>query len=324
MAEWAIDAKRKVILAAEQRIAHFDQLIIDRPKLRRLWEYWRAWYLVRRDDWTSMMWLEQVREWNRLLHTWEREDTLDTHFSDCERIGKNVDTIEDGITVIETELAATLATAQERNWHIRYPKPQTTMEGWIQHIQDRIPIIEQWIKRIREALPKHWIDFVYVIYYAYTSPGSERHLEAHLESKCQNPKKTREKVKELSNKLLRAFVEAPRLVGGEIRPGYATPLLRAEMAKPPYEGRIIQGANMWQWGVQWGAVINYMTADQRVVAAEAESQIAAPKTVPMRAEVFDFDYAQLRAYREIELPALWWLLPLGELLKALGIEEVER
>jgi hypothetical protein len=95
------------------------------------------------------------------------------------------------------------------------------------------------------------------------------------------------------------------------------------MAKPPYEGRIIQGQNMWQWGIQYGANINYNLADKRVVPSETAAEIKAFKTVPMRLELFDYDYAQLRSYLEKEVPAKWWQLTLTQLLELLDIE-VER
>jgi hypothetical protein len=323
MAAEFLEAKRRVILAAEAKMDHFEQLLRDRPRLAGIWRYWWNWYRVRRADWLTRAYLEQVRAWKKQLRAWEQQDVIDEHLKECNIIAKNVDTIEDGLQVIETELRETLELAQERNWHIRYPKPQTTMEGWISSIHGRYPIIKEWIKRIREELPAAWIDFVYVIYYAYTSPGTERHLEAHLESKCVNSKQVKEKVKELANKILRAFVAAPRLVAGEWRPGYESPLLRKDMAKPPYEGRIIQGQNMWQWGIQYGANINYNLADKRVVPSETAAEIKAFKTVPMRLELFDYDYAQLRSYLEKEVPAKWWQLTLTQLLELLDIE-VER
>jgi hypothetical protein len=267
--------------------------------------------------------LEEVRGWKRQLHTWENEGTVDEHLKEITVIAKNCEIIEDGLAVIETELRETLDLARDRQWRVRYPKPQTTMEGWIGSIHSRYPIIREWIKRIREELPAAWIDFVYVIYYAYTSPGMERHLEAHLESKCVNSKEVKAKVKEMANKILRAFVSAPRLVAGEIRPGYETPLLRKEMAKPPWEGRIISGQNMWQWGIQYGAQINYNLADKRVQPSETPSEIKAYKTVKMVCELFDYDYVQLRSYLEKEVPAQWWNLTLTQLLDFLGIE-VER
>jgi hypothetical protein len=281
------------------------------------------WYRVRRADWLTRVYLEQVQCWKAQLITWEQENTLDQHLKECEIITKNVSVIEDGLEIIETELKDTLELARERNWRVRYPKPQTTMEGWIGSIHDRYPKIKQWIQRIREELPKAWIDFVYVIYYAYTSPGAERHLEAHLESKCINSQEVKAKVKELANKILRAFVAVPRVVAGEMRPGYESPLLRADMAKTPYEGRIIQGQNMWQWGIQYGAQINYMAADKRVVPSETAGETKAFRTLKMICELFDFDYAQLRSYKEAEVPAHWWQLTLDELLEILGIE-VER
>jgi hypothetical protein len=318
-----IEAKRRTILAAESRIDYFIRQMTERPRLAGLWRYWMHWYRVRRADWLTRSYVEQCRAWKRLLRTWEREGSLEQHLTECNVIAKNVDVIEDGLKIIETELRETLDLARERKWHIRYPRPQTTMEGWISSIHDRYPIIREWIKRIREELPKAWVSIVYVIYYAYTSPDAERHLEAHLETLMINDKKILPKVKELANKILRAFVAAPRVVAGEIRPGYETPLLRADMAKPPYEGRIISGQNMWQWGLQISAEINYMAADKRVVLSETPIEIKAFKTVPMRLELFDFDYVQLRSYLEREVPALWWTLALEQLLEILGIE-VER
>ena len=320
MAADAIEAKRRVILAAEAKMEHFEQQLIDRPRLAGLWRYWWNWYRVRRADWLTRAYLEQVRAWKKQLRAWEQQDVLDEHLRECNIIAKNLETIEDGLSVIETELKETLELARERSWKIRYPKPQTTMEGWIGSIHDRYPIIREWIRRIREELPAAWIAIVFVIYYAYTSPGMERHLEAHLESKCVNSKQAKEKVKELANKILRAFVAAPRVIGGEIRPGYESPLLRKAMSKPPYEGRIIEGQNMWQWGIQYGAQINYNLADNRVQPSETPAEIRVFKTVKMICELFDYDYAQLRSYLEKQVPALWWQKTLTELLELLGIE----
>ena len=320
MAAEFIEAKRRVILAAEKKMDYFLLQIKERPRLAGLWRYWFHWYRVRRADWTTRAYLEQVRAWKKQLHAWENADTIDAHLKECSIIAKNVDIIEDGLEILETELRETIELAREREWKIRYPKPQTTMAGWIGSIHERYPIIKQWIKRIREELPSAWIDMVYVIYYAYTSPGMERHLEAHLESKCINSKAVKEKVKELANKVLRAFVSAPRVIAGEIRPGYEVPMLRAAMSKPPWEGRIIAGQSMWQWGIQYNAQVNYNVGDKRVVPSETATEFKVFKEVPMRLELFDYDFAQLRSYLEKEVPAQWWKMGLTELLQFLGIE----
>lgn len=321
---WAIDAKRVVIRKAEDRMDYFIRQMTERPRLAGLWRYWFSWYRVRRADWLTRAYLEQVRAWKRQLRTWERENTLDQHLKETEVIAKNVDTVEDGMKIIQTELEETLTLAMQRNWHIRYPRPQTTMEGWITAIQNRYLIINEWIQRIREELPKAWRSFVYVIYFSYTSPGAERHIEAHFEGMLIDTEKIRAKVKEYSNKLLRAFVAAPRLVAGELRPGYESPLLRAEMAKPPYEGRIISNQNMWQWGWQIGAEINYNVGDRgRIVPSEQPRKIEAKRTVTLTAEVFDYDYVSLRSYKRVEAQARWWELTLLELFELFGIE-VER
>jgi hypothetical protein len=232
-----------------------------------------------------------------------------------------VETIESSLEAITPELQQIMELAREREWRVRYPKPQTTMAGWISSIHERYPIIKEWIRRIKEEIPATWISIVYVLYYAYTSPGSERHLEAHLETLIVNDEKILPKVKEMANKVLRAFVAAPRIVAGETRPGYEQPLLRAEMAKPPYEGRITQSQNLWQWGLQLGAEINYNVGDRGRIEQAEEKRVQVKKTVPMRLEVFDYDFITIRSYLEVNVPALWWTLPIEKLLELLHIEQ---
>ena len=155
-ATWAIDAKRQVILAAEAKIEHFAALMQENPRLARLYEYWMRWYTVRRADWLTRAYLEQVRGWRHQIRIWTNQDSLDQHLNECNIIAKNLDTIEDGLQIIEAELKQTLELAREREWRIRYPKPQTTMAGWISSIHERYPIIREWIRRIREELPAAW------------------------------------------------------------------------------------------------------------------------------------------------------------------------
>jgi hypothetical protein len=321
-----IEAKRRVILAAEAKMEHFEQLLRERPRLVGLWRYWWNWYRVRRADWLTRAYLEQVRAWKKQLRAWENEGTLDAHLKECNIIAKNVDTIEDGLEVIETELRETLDLARERSWKIRYPKPHIFMEGWIGAIHDRYPIIKSWIKRIREELPSAWINFVYVIFYSYISWDSKRHVEAHLESMCINSKGVKVKVKELANKILRAFVE---------QFNYERPLLRAQMAKPPYEGELgnKNAGDYWCWGVEWETEVNYNVADKDTeekrgfdnygggrLEPSRSSVMQALKQVPMRLEVFDFDYVSLRRVLQVDVPARWWELTFMQLLEILDIK----
>ena len=325
MAIDAIGAKRAVILAAEAKIDHFAKLMQENPRLARLYQYWMQWYIVRRADWTTRAYLEEVRGWKRQLHTWENEGTVDEHLKEITVIAKNLEIIEDGLQVIETELRETLELARERQWKVRYPKPQTTMEGWIGSIHQRYPIIKEWIRRIREELPAAWMNFVYVIFYSYTSWDRKRHVEAHLESACINSEKVKVKVKEYANKILRAFVE---------QVNYER-ILRAQMGKPPYEGELgnENAGDYWYWGVEWETEVNYSVADRdtdekrgkdnygggRLVPSRL-SVMQAPKQVPMRLEVFDFDYVALRRVLQVDVAARWWELGLTEMLKILGIE----
>jgi hypothetical protein len=322
----ALEVKRKVILNAEVKMAHFEQLLRERPRLAGIWRYWWNYYRVRRADWYTRLWLEEVRAMKKSLRSWEQQGLLEQHLKDTEVMAKNCDVIEDGLKIIEVELKETLELARERNWKVRYPRPQVTMEGWIGSIHGRYPIIREWIKRIREELPAAWINFVYVIFYSYISWDSKRHVEAHLESMCINSKGVKVKVKELANNILRAFVE---------QVNYEHPLLRRQMAKPPYEGELgnKHAGDYWYWGVEWETEVNYNVADKDTdekrgfdnygggrIEPSRLSVMQAPKQVPMRLEVFDFDYVSLRRVLQVDVPARWWELTLMELLKILGIE----
>jgi hypothetical protein len=326
MAVVLIEEIRRNILEAEKRIAYFEAQLKERPNYAALWQYWLNWYVVNRADWYTQLYLEQVQGYKAALQGWEHEGTLDQHMREGDVISRNVATIEDGLAILETELDSARKTAEERKWRIRYPKPYTTMTDWVDALKKRYPIIADWIQKIRDELPQAWIDFVYVIYYEYTSRDSERHLEAHLESKCINNEQVRVKVKEIANKLLRAFVEAPRAVDGTVKPGYAQPMLRKDMAKSPYEGQIPEdedewkaATEKWRWGIEFMKTINYSVAEKRIVPSETPAPKPG-KEVAMRLEIFDYDYHTYRSYRDVNVPARWWTLTVDELLKILGIK----
>jgi hypothetical protein len=311
-------AKKDVVQRAEQRMDYFLQQMKTRPQLTGIWTYWFHWYRVRRADWQTRLWLEQLRDWKREIRALEKAGTLNQNIARAERIRKNVDAVQDGMAVISQELDETNTLARQREWRIRFPTPHETMRRWISLVRRRYRQLHYWIDLILEELPRPWKSFVYVIYYAYTSPGAERHLEAHLEGECQRNEKVQDTVKRLANKLLRLWVASPTLTPeGKTKPGYAVPLLQSEMARAPYEGRKISGQSMWQWGVQWESAVNYDVKDHRVVKAEPRFQTK--KTVTLRLELFDFDYAQLRKYNEYEVPALWWQLSDVALLTRLGL-----
>ena len=314
---WQQEAKRNIIHRAEERMDYFLQQIKDRPQLTAIWTYWFHWYRVRRADWQTRLWLQELRAWKREIRRWQKpEEQLDRG----ERIRRNVEAVQDGMTVISRELQETGRLARQRKWHIRFPKPQETMSRWVNLVRKRYGQLRYWIKLILEELPRPWKSFVYVIYYAYTSPGAERHLEAHLEGECQRAEKVQQIVKRLANRLLRLWVASPTVTpDGKEKPGYAVPLLQSEMAKPPYEGRKVSGQTLWQWGVQWESAVNYTLKENRVV--KAEPKVQTKEKVTLRLELFDFDFSQLRRYNEYEVPALWWQLSEKELLNRLGLKE---
>jgi len=317
---WQQEAKREIIRKAEDRMDYFLSQVRERPQLTGIWTYWFHWYRVRRADWQTRLWLQELRAWKSEIRKLEREGTLDQNLTRTERIRRNVEAIQGGMTVIKRELDDTRREARTRNWHIRFPKPHETIVRWIRLVTTRYRTLRYWIRHILEELPRPWKSFVYVIYYAYTSPGAERHLEAHLEGECQRSEKVQEIVKRLANKMLRLWVSAPLVTPeGAVRPGYAVPLLQSEMATPPYEGRKLSGQNLWQWGVQWESAINYALKEGRVVAAEPRVQTK--EKVTLRAELFDYDFAQMRKYLEVEVPALWWELEINTLLQMLGLKE---
>lgn len=312
---WQEEAKEDIIRRAEARMDYFLQQMRDRPQLTGLYVYWFHWYRTRRADWQTRLWLEQLRGWKREIRSWQRAEE---HLDRGERIRKNVEAVQDGMVIIRQELDDTRREARVHDWRIRFPKPQQTMARWISFVSRRYRTLRYWINLILEELPRPWIDFVFVIYYAYTSPGAERHLEAHFEGKCQRNEKIQQKVKEFANKLLRLWVASPTVTPeGKEKPGYAVPLLQSEMAKPPYEGHKVSGQNLWEWGIQYGAKINYSVLDKRI--KKAEPTIESREKVTLRLELMDYDYAQLRKYNEYEVPAVWWELSFEELKRLLGL-----
>lgn len=313
---WMEEAKEEVIRRAEERMDYFLQQMKDRPQLTGIWTYWFHWYRVRRADWQTRLWLEELRTWKREIRSWARAEE---HLDRSERIRRNVEAVQDGMAVIRRELDDTRRQARAHNWRIRFPTAQRTMTRWIGFVSRRYRTLRYWINLILEELPRPWKSFVYVIYYSYTSPGAERHLEAHLEGECQRDEKVQEKVKRLANRLLRLWVASPTVTPeGKEKPGYGVPLLQAEMAKPPYEGKKVSGQSLWQWGVQWESAINYAVKENRVI--KAEPMVQTKEKVTLRFELFDYDYAQLRKYNEYEVPAIWWEMPEQELLNRVGLK----
>jgi hypothetical protein len=316
---WLEVAKKDVVQRAEQRMDYFLKQMKDRPQLTGIWTYWFHWYRVRRADWQTRLWLEQLRAWKREIRALEKAGTLNQNISRAERIRKNVEAVQDGMTVIRQELEETNRLARRRDWHIRFPKPHVIMRRWVSLVRRRYRQLRYWINRILEELPRPWKSFVYVIYYSYTSPGAERHLEAHLEGECQRNETVQTTVKRLANKLLRLWVATPTITPeGKEKPGYAVPLLQSEMAKPPYEGRKVSGQSLWSWGVQWESAINYSVKDHRVI--KAEPKVQTKEKVTLRCELYDFDFSQLRRYFEVEVPALWWELAEKDLLHRFGLK----
>jgi len=146
--------------------------------------------------------------------------------------------------------------------------------------------------------------FVYVIYYAYTLPGAERHLEAHLEGQCHVAEAVQEKVKKIANKILRQWVAKIR---------YAIPLLTSGMEKPPYEGTKTVGTSHGNWGIQWRKRLR----EARLVEAPAKLEVKEQQTLHW--ELYDYDYNGFRAEDTAVVPAVFWELGQEELEKRLKI-----
>jgi len=292
---------RRQISYSEERIAYFERMLRERPTLSGIWTYWLHWYKERRRSWLTRLWLTELRAWKR-----EVRDTLphlptEDQTRRAEVIRKNVSTVEDSLAVLLMEEKETERLARERAWHIRFPAPHHTMTGWIAAKRRRISRIRYWIREIIAELPALWKAFVFVIYYAYTLPGAERHLEAHMEGQCHIAEAVQEKVKALANKLLRAWVA---------KVGYAIPLLTSGMEKPPYEGTRTTEYSRWEWGVQWETIL---TSTGQKVKAPPKTEAKETQTVHM--EVFDYDYAKIRREDIVNVPAAFWDLPQEQLEK---------
>jgi len=301
MAEWRLIAKRERIRRAVDRMDYFSRMMTERPQLYGIWFYWFNWWRVQRADWQTRLYLEELREWKREIRGWAKPEE---HLDRAEVIRKNLEAVEDGITVIRHELRETRREARIRAWHIRFPHPHATMTRWISAITRRFRRIRYWIKRIREELPIQWKMLVYVIYYAYTLPGAERHLEAHLEGQCHVAEAVQEKVKKIANKILRQWVAKIR---------YAIPLLTSGMEKPPYEGTKTVGTSHWNWGIQWRKRLR----EARLVEAPAKLEVKEQQTLHW--ELYDYDYNSFRAEDTAVVPAVFWELSQEELEKRLKI-----
>jgi len=311
-----IERKRREIRRAESRLAYFERLMRERPRLYAVWYYWWHWWRIRRADLLTDLYLEELREYKR-----EVRDELpglpeEQQVTRAKEIEKTLRTIEDSLTVLMPELTETERRAEERNWRIRFPRTYPTMARWIRAIRGRIGPIRRWIRLIREELPARWKNFVYVIYFAYTKPGEERHLEAHLEGQCIVDETVQAKVKEIANNLLVLWVAKPIATKetGIVKTGYASPLLDAPgINKPPYEGSYTEGFARWEWGVQW-----HTTVDSRGEKHRTEPKTEVKETQTLTFEVYDYDYGTFRMYNEYEVPARFWELPkktLEELVK---------
>lgn len=310
MSEEEIKRKRAEIRRIESRIKYFERMIRERPRLAGIWRYWWHWYRVRRADVYTDLWLERLREIKREVRDELPSRPEDEQIKRAEQIERYLKSVEDGIAVILMELRDTEAIAREREWRIRYPLAYPTMIRWITAVRGRIGSIRRWIRRIREELPTRWKNFVYVIYFAYTKPGEERHLEAHLEGQCHLNPKVQEQVKEIANQLLVEWVAKPiTTIHGEVKAGYASPLLDAPgINKPPYEGSYTDGYAVWEWGVQW-----FTTLDEYGEKHRVEAKMETKETQTLTFEVYDYDYGTVRMYNEYEVPAQFWNVPLKKL-----------
>lgn len=124
----------------------------ERPRLKRLYEYWFHYYRMRRVYWLTDLWLEECRRWKREVRRWERPGVT----PDLDRakiIRKSVHVVEDGLIIVEREQEDTEKIARERDWRIRWPYPHRRMTTWIGAKRRRITAIRRWIKRIKEELP---------------------------------------------------------------------------------------------------------------------------------------------------------------------------
>jgi len=297
MAEWELVAKRERIRHTEERMDYFSRMMTERPNLYGIWFYWFNYWRVSRADWQTRLWLEETRDWKREIRSWEKPEE---HLDRAETLRKNVETVEDGTTIIRRELRQIRRDARIRDWHIRFPRPYTTMTRWITTVRQRFRRVRYWISLIRAELPTRWKNFVYVIYYTYTLPGTLRHLEAHLEGQCHVAEAVQEKVKRIANKILRQWVA---------KVGYAVPLLTSGMEKPPYEGAKTTAESHWEWGVQ------YHKRLEAGKLAEAPAKLETKEGQNIRCEIYDFDYAIIRREDITVVPAAFWELSQDELEK---------
>lgn len=145
--------KRAEVRRAEERMAYFERMQRERPRLRGIWTYWWHWWRMHRIYWLSDLWLQQVRKWKKEVTRWERPGVT-PDLARATVIRKNVKVIEDGLTVVVREEDDTEKIAREHKWRVRWPTPHRTMTSWIGAKRRRITRIRHWIKEILKELPR--------------------------------------------------------------------------------------------------------------------------------------------------------------------------
>jgi hypothetical protein len=148
----SLDEKRRQIKRSEKRIAYFERMITERPRFFGVWRYWLHWYRMRRISWLTELWLQQVHKWKDEIRKWEQPGRK-PNLERAKEIRKNVKGIESQIPEVESQQEETEQLARERNWHIRYPRPHTTMLSYIAAKRRRLTRIKHWIDEIYKELP---------------------------------------------------------------------------------------------------------------------------------------------------------------------------
>lgn len=181
-----------------------------------------------------------------------------------------------------------------------------TMRGWIR-------AIDEMLKKLREKIRElgkigRWIPFRITIGFRYVRRETEktvRNIEAHLDSECRYEDAVMAEAKVKGYHALVGLIKSP-----EWAPRYTLPLLvydeefrkglrERDKDKVSRTEKEWEGTGEWSWGVEWFR--------EKAVFKVVES-------VTIKAEIYDYDYAEVRRYASSDFPPEWWKMTVREIV----------
>lgn len=147
MAEEELSRKRHEIEYSTERMAYHRSQMEAVPRLRALYRYWLHYFIARRAQWQTDLWLETLRD---VTKPEVREGVTDER---ADAIRDELDLLERQRRELLSDLRETWRLAVTRGWRVAYPREYPTMKRWISATYGRMAGIAHWMREILRELP---------------------------------------------------------------------------------------------------------------------------------------------------------------------------